>query len=231
MAKAPHLGRAKTRLRGFLTDHETETLAGAFFADTLRCAQTTGVQIIIAFTPTGGSRELKTIASNPDTFIWTEQINGNLGERMASAAEFARAQGFWPIVFLGADSPNLPPETVRSALDLLECGPADIVLGPCLDGGYYLIGLRRFDCALFDNVPWSTADVFDQTYSNAEKLEYEIEVLEPWYDVDEVGDLRRLIMDVRAAPATAPATRHWLEQHGDLTFSEAGDTCVRESEG
>jgi uncharacterized protein len=231
MAKAPRLGRAKTRLRGFLTDQEAETLAGAFFVDTVRHAQTTGLEIIIAFTPGGSSDELRSLIRTPDALIWTEQPDGDLGERLVAASEFARSSGLWPVVFLGTDSPNLPDDMVRSAIKQIEVGEADLVLGPCSDGGCYLIAYSRPSPELFQNVPWSTSEVFARMYSNAERLGYRITVLEAWYDVDEPEDLRRLSGDILANPSTAMATFDWLKQHSNITASEPGDTSDRECSG
>jgi uncharacterized protein len=227
MAKAPRLGRAKTRLRGVLTDEETRTLALAFFADTLRYARKADLQIIIAFTPAAGLSELQGATSTLEEMIWVEQADGDLGERLIAAAEFARSERFWPVVFLGTDCPNLPVETVRFAMDHLENDDADIVLGPSADGGYYLIGLSRFNRQILFQVPWSTAEALEKTLANVASAGLRSALMDEWYDVDQPADLRRLREDVLVDPSSAPATHAWFEKYRDLRFFGVDDTSDR----
>ena len=94
---------------------------------------------------------------------------------------------------------------------------SDLVLGPTEDGGYYLIGCRRFDPGLpglFDNVAWSTAQVFAQPQANAERLGYRIAVLPPWFDLDAWKDVERLLAEARQGIALPPHLRAFLEDLG-----------------
>jgi len=211
MAKAPRSGNAKSRLREVLSDEQAETLAAAFFTDTLCAARKSEREIIIAFTPAAGRDELQRLVDEDDSLIWIEQRGEDLGERLATAMKFAEEHSIGPVVFLGADSPNLSAEFIRSAFDALF-GGADIVLGPAADGGYYLIGLKAYTRGLFDGVQWSTASVFAQTASNAERLGLNLQILPEWYDVDKPGDLERLRADLMEDPAAAEATYEWLRR-------------------
>jgi glycosyltransferase A (GT-A) superfamily protein (DUF2064 family) len=93
---------------------------------------------------------------------------------------------------------------VARAAALLSAGSADVVLGPCDDGGYYLVGVRAPRPALFDGIPWSTGGVLAATLERARGLGLRVSVLPAWFDVDTEGDLRRLHAEMRAADA-APA--------------------------
>jgi len=73
------------------------------------------------------------------------------------------------------------------------------VIGPCEDGGYYLIGVKRKMPELFMDIPWSTSDVTRATLENARKIDVGVAMLEPWYDVDTFSDLERLKKDLEAA--------------------------------
>jgi hypothetical protein len=79
----------------------------------------------------------------------------------------------------------------------------DLVLGPALDGGYYLIGLTRPAPELFAGVPWSTDQVLPLTRKKAADLGLTVGLLKEWRDVDTIDDLRWLI-DECAADATRP---------------------------
>ena len=71
-------------------------------------------------------------------------------------------------------------------------GAADVVVGPCEDGGYYLIGLRVPAPALFADMPWSTAAVTAETLARSRRLGLRVSLLPSWFDVDRGDDLARL---------------------------------------
>lgn len=216
MAKAPRAGDAKTRLRTSLPDEAVDTLAAAFFVDTLNTVRILDLEIIIAFTPDDGREELRGLAGGDDSLVWVDQRGVDLGERLDSAMRFARERKSGPIVFVGTDSPNVPAKYVRAAFDMLSSGSADLVLGPASDGGYYLIGLRDRADGLFDGVEWSTERVFRRTASNAAGLGLTVQRLPEWYDVDTVDDLARLSGDLVRDPHSAEATSAWLKSNGSL---------------
>ncbi len=131
------------------------------------------------------------------------QRGRDLGERMAAAFEDIFSRGARSVVIFGSDSPTLPPQYARRAFEVLA--GADVVLGPAEDGGYYLIGCRQFSSELFRDVAWSTPSTFDQTLANARRIGYRAAVLEPWFDLDEWKDLRRIAGD---ADRGRPIPRH-----------------------
>src|SRR5207245_5328652 len=95
------------------------------------------------------------------------------------------------------DAPSYPAELIRQGLE----STADLVLGPSLDGGYCLIGMRRFHPAPFRDIAWSTGAVLDQTVAAARAAGLTVELLDPALDIDTVDDL--IACDLRRAPATA----------------------------
>ncbi len=82
---------------------------------------------------------------------------------------------------------------------MLAEGRCDVVLGPCEDGGYYLIGLRSPQPELFEGIPWSTDAVFSMTLAKASRRGLSVRVLPRWFDVDRETDLRRLHAEMTAA--------------------------------
>ncbi|HYY87828.1 MAG TPA: DUF2064 domain-containing protein, partial [Chloroflexota bacterium] len=89
-----------------------------------------------------------------------------------------------------------------------------VVLGPTLDGGYYLIGACRPRPALFEWDHLDSATVCRQTQQLAEELGARVALLPPWYDVDTAEDLERLVEELRNYPSRAPRTCRFLERDG-----------------
>jgi rSAM/selenodomain-associated transferase 1 len=219
MAKAPRAGEAKTRLAPPLTREEAARLAASLFADTVALALGLGAAVIVAYAPTDGRTSLEEslrLTLNEETLggvLWLEQRGEGLGERLEGVAARAAAGGFGPLLFVGADSPTLPPSCLAAALEMLKRARADVVLGPTEDGGYYAVGMREPAAGLFDAVEWSTPRAFEQTALNAERLGLRVLELPPWYDVDTPADLARLRAELatdEGARRRAPSTSEWL---------------------
>ena len=217
MAKAPRPGESKTRLAPPLTLEEAAGLAASFFADTLSLARraAAGGAVVVAYAPADGRAALERLAAGAE-LLWLEQEGDCLGARLSSAAGRASSMGLGPLLFVGADSPTLPPRHLTAALDALSAGHADVALGPAEDGGYYAVGMRAPTPSLFDSVEWSTPRAYAQTARNAARLGLRLLELPRWYDVDTPADLRRLrreLSDDEEARRRAPSTYAWLRAH------------------
>jgi hypothetical protein len=94
---------------------------------------------------------------------------------------------------VGTDSPSLPTAYQRQACARLLDGGADVVIGPCEKGGYYLIGLRAPAPALFQAMPWSTPTVLKETLARVRRLGLRLALLPAWFEVDRGEDLARLL--------------------------------------
>jgi hypothetical protein len=182
-AKAPVPGRVKTRLIPALGAEGAAALARAMLERTLEEALASGLPV--------------ELCGEPDAAEWNEarpglaltaQGSGDLGERLTRAAE--RALGEGPILLIGADCPELDRVRLRSAADALEAHEAAI--HPAHDGGYALLGLRRFDRSVFDGIEWSTSRVAAQTMARIDALGWSLWVGETLRDVDEPEDLAHL---------------------------------------
>ena len=95
---------------------------------------------------------------------------------------------------IGGDCPGLMRTHLAAAAGALTAG-TDLVLGPTLDGGYYLIGLARPQPELFEDIPWSHADTLKATLRQAERRHLKWQLLDALYDVDEATDLERALKD------------------------------------
>ncbi|NIA14535.1 MAG: DUF2064 domain-containing protein [Nitrospiraceae bacterium] len=124
-------------------------------------------------------------------FRYRRQGRGDLGLRMCRAIGAAFGGGTARVVVIGADCPELTGDTLARAFAALEAN--DLVLGPAVDGGYYLIGLRRGAQAalasLFDAMPWGSAEVFPETLMRAEGAGLSVATLDTLHDVDRPEDL------------------------------------------
>ncbi|MDQ6788481.1 MAG: TIGR04282 family arsenosugar biosynthesis glycosyltransferase [Acidobacteriota bacterium] len=218
MAKVPRAGNVKTRLQPFLSSEECRALAEAFLFDAINKVRKVCDELVIAFAPSDEKNYFDRFETCGD-LILIEQKGADLGERMASAFEFAVSADLGKaIVMIGTDSPTFPIEFAEQAFSDLETR-AEIVLGKSDDGGFYLIGLKKIFSTLFDGIEWSSAKVFEQITANVEKLKISrFELISGWYDVDTFTDLRRLrdeFSDAKAARKNAPATYRWtLENAG-----------------
>lgn len=119
--------------------------------------------------------------------IYQYQTQGDLGERMARSLFDAFQKSAAQVIIIGTDCPGVNSQILATAFEKLQA--FDLVLGPALDGGYYLIGLRRFVAELFANIDWGTNQVLQQTVDIAQQLNLSQFQLPPLGDVDYPEDL------------------------------------------
>jgi rSAM/selenodomain-associated transferase 1 len=117
------------------------------------------------------------------------QADGDVGQRMLAAFEEAFRRGSKRVAVVGSDVPWVSRDHVIRAFDLLE--RRDVVLGPALDGGYYLLGLSRPFPALFHGIPWGTSGVLSATTARSAALGLSRGLLDPLPDIDTIADVRR----------------------------------------
>ena len=117
----------------------------------------------------------------------TRQCEGSLGERLTFALQSGFAAGLERIVIVGSDCPDIDENHIDQAMTLLRS--QDMVLGPAVDGGYYLIGLSGLHLALFENIPWSTERVLETTLAIAHRCGLSVALLNWLSDVDRPEDL------------------------------------------
>ena len=198
----------KTRLCPPLSPAAAARLYGCFLLDALDGVRALrGITPVVAYAPRG-ARDFFA-AAQPGALL-IPQAGADLGARMAGVFERLFARGFEAVVLLGADSPSLPPRYLRAAVRALQHGTVDGVIGPSADGGYYLIGLRAPCPALFSGIAWSTPRVLAQTRLRARQAGRRLRLLPAWYDVDTIGDLRRLAAELRRGRRLAARTRRLL---------------------
>lgn len=114
------------------------------------------------------------------------QGGGDLGARIANSLTVAFTNGNQRIAVIGTDCPELTAELIKSAFEQLN--DCDVVLGPAVDGGYYLIALKQLH-TLFSGIDWGSSQVLQQTVTIAQKLNLSIAYLPRLVDIDRPDDL------------------------------------------
>lgn len=183
----PEPGLTKTRLIPTLGAKGAATLQQQMTEYTLskvRELQHRPLSLEVRFT--GGSLTLMQDWLGTD-IVYQPQGKGDLGERMARSLAVAFQAGMERVVIIGTDCPSLNTNLLTKAFHQLHSD--DLVLGPALDGGYYLIGLRCFILELFTDINWGTAEVLHQTVAIAKKLDLSVAYLPQLADIDRPEDL------------------------------------------
>ena len=199
-AKAPIPGEVKTRLCPPLTPDEAATLHGSFVLDMLEQTKRAVVTLqlpcdrYLACAPASNLVFFKIMEERQGVRL-LDQVGEDLGQRMHHTFIDLFAKGYKQVILVGTDVPTLPLSVYQEALAILS--RSDVVLGPALDGGYYLIGLTRPAERLFAGVPWSTDEVLAITQHNAKTLGLSVGLTTAWRDVDTIVDLQALIADCR----------------------------------
>ncbi|MBD2328787.1 TIGR04282 family arsenosugar biosynthesis glycosyltransferase [Alkalinema sp. FACHB-956] len=127
-------------------------------------------------------------------YTYVHQGEGDLGDRMARSISDGFAQGYSAVILIGTDCPEVTPDLLSEAFSHLST--SDMVIGPALDGGYYLIGVCNNPgiefSKLFENIHWSTHEVLAKTLNNANSLSLKIKQLKVLSDIDTPEDLKNL---------------------------------------
>lgn len=199
-AKEPVPGQVKTRLCPPLAPEDAARLYSRFLEDVLEeMAQLPRVKLALAYTPASAQAFFQDLAS-PDTHFFP-QTGADLGERLRQAFDWGFAQNAGTVLIRNSDSPDLPGSLVMEAADALASGRAQVTLGPCPDGGYYLVGLRSPQPKLFCDIAWSGPKVLAGTLAQARRLGLTVHLLPVWPDIDTIDDLRTFVKSPQTSPA------------------------------
>ena len=211
MARAPVPGRCKTRLAPMLGAAGAARLYEAMLRDSLDAFAGVGASrlVVLAAPEDSGVAALRSIASAAWEVI--AQEGNDLGERLANATATLGAGGN-AVALTSSDSPTAPIAPIREALAALR-GPRRALLGPCDDGGYYLIALTSPILGIFQGIRWGTPDVLGATRARCRELSLELEELPPSYDIDEPCDVDRLKNELELYPERAPHTAALLANY------------------
>jgi uncharacterized protein len=212
MAKDARAGQVKTRLCPPLTAEMAARLYECFLLDVLDLvAGVPGVDPVVAFSPPEAREEFSRLTVG--RFLLIPQQGADLGERLENSFRVLFQRGYDRVAAVSTDSPDLPTEYLQEAFSRLE--EARVVLGPCPDGGYYLIGLSSLIPELFRDMPWSTDRVIPETDARVRRMGLTLSYLPEWHDVDTGADLDRLVREltgVGRSGSRAPRTSRFCQR-------------------
>ena len=238
MCKMPIAGKSKTRLTPPLHPAESAALSACFISDLSNTIQSLAdeddVTGYAVYTPNGTDAHLRRLL--PESFKLWLQGEGDLGARLLKGTADLLDAGHEAAVLVNSDSPTLPKAILREAVNAARRGD-NVTLSPALDGGYTLIGLSRPHARLFENVPWSTSEVYRCTLERAREIGLPVINVPGWYDVDDPVSLGMLEDEISgrhpgfAEPglvgADAPATRNFLRQRRGFRERESAAAVRR----
>jgi uncharacterized protein len=202
-ARWPEPGRVKTRLSPALPPELACDLHRAMLEDALSVALAAPASRRSVYwegAPSPGAGRV------PPGFEQRTQVGADLGERLAHAFAELLDDPACHAVVIGADCPDLEARVVEQALEALR--RSDVVIGPAIDGGYYLIGLAHPAPELFAGIAWSTPRVLAQTLERTAAAGRSVEQLQPLEDLDTPDALVRWLAVRASTPVArgAPAT-------------------------
>ena len=215
-ARVPVAGTVKTRLAPPLTLAGAARLYTAFLADALASFAAPGAldaDVRLYLAPSDVPMPDGIV---PDAVSTHTQHGDGLGARMAGAVAETLASGYGRAVVVGTDHPTLPLAHVRDAFRALA-EPGTVVLGPSVDGGFYLIGMDRPHPSLFE-MTYSHAGVFAETRTRATAAGARTTILPPGVDVDDGPSLARLVAEWQAGVPVGSRTAAALGHITDSTF-------------
>ncbi len=179
----PELGKVKTRLAKDVGDEKALSIYLDLCAHTRNITQQLACDKVVYY-----SQEVRQNDLWPDA-VYSKKVQAglDLGERMSRAFQDGFAAGYKSICIIGTDCLELTPAILQQAFAELEI--SDAVVGPARDGGYYLLGMKRFHAPIFLNKTWSTDSVYRDTIIDLENQSWSYSILPMLRDVDEAADL------------------------------------------
>jgi uncharacterized protein len=206
MAKAPKPGEVKTRLSQHLPSPAVTALYRCLLEDTVALAKSlTNVEVAVMCRESD-KEELAALLGRAVPIV-TQQGEG-LAAGLTSVFRHFTAAGGRHVIAFNSDSPHLAPSVLNGAFDILAAH--DVVVGPTLDGGYYLVGAKAAYPSLFEGDGMGTTSAFDRLLTRTKALALSTGFTEPFYDIDVADDLVQLDQELQLAPAKAPRTAAWF---------------------
>lgn len=181
--KNPELGKVKTRLAATVGDAKALKIYLQLISHTLQEVENTEADKYIFFSESLTDE----IGSDKLPYYKMVQHGKDLGERMLNAFATVFDKGYKKVIIIGTDCPGINSALLNSAFKKLN--ETQIVFGPATDGGYYLAGMTKLVTDLFFNIPWSTANVLNESQSICKRQNKTFSFLQELSDVDVETDL------------------------------------------
>jgi len=188
----PERGMVKTRLSSVLDEDHITILYRCFISDILDTIEGGDYRVHLVFSPEHRKSDMR--GEFGDGYTYVAQTGSDLGERMKNAFDHCFAEkSTTAAVLIGSDIPDITAAVIEEAFEALK--NHDAVIGPALDGGYYLIGFNAASpyAPVFRDVAWGSAAVFEETTGILRNNDCRVHILPEWSDVDRPEDVRLLV--------------------------------------
>ncbi|RRQ50005.1 DUF2064 domain-containing protein [Maribacter algicola] len=126
------------------------------------------------------------------------QKGTSFGERFSNAVQSVFDKGFDNVITVGNDTPHLQTAHITTAAKALADGKT--VIGPSLDGGFYLMGIHKadFNRENFQNLPWQKFNLLKSLLDNLQENSFPIVQLPTFRDIDSIKDILSLVNHIRS---------------------------------
>ena len=181
--RTPELGKVKTRLAKAIGDQAALTIYKLLLKHTSTVLHELSFDKVVYYSEKMENNDFW----KASLFEKKLQKGADLGERMQQAFETAFDRGYKKVLIIGSDLFELTSTLIISALEALET--YDISIGPSLDGGYYLLGMKELHPAVFKNKKWGTDSVLENTLQDLKQQN--VKLLEALNDIDTFEDLQQ----------------------------------------
>lgn len=175
--KNPEIGKVKTRLAKTVGDEKALAVYKALMEHTRKIAEALSVNRRLFYSQFINESD----KWSRNKFQKELQIEADLGIKMATAFHTVFKTNE-KVVIIGSDCASLTPEIVQTAFDQLDNYP--FVIGPAMDGGYYLLGMNQFTPEIFNDIAWSTETVCSTTIERIKSLGKTFFLLPKLSDID-----------------------------------------------
>ena len=178
----PELGKVKTRLAKTIGDKDALKIYTILLQHTESVLHKVSSDKVVYYSEEIQSNDLW------DNALYQKKLQkgADLGARMQNAFETAFKDTYEKVVIVGSDLFDLNPNHIKEAFTALE--NHEVVLGPSLDGGYYLLGMKKMHPTVFKNKQWGTDSVLESTLKNLNQQN--VKLLEALNDIDTFEDLK-----------------------------------------
>ena len=224
-SRIPIPGKTKTRLHSILSPEECAALHEAMALDLAEKLAALGNPLVLCYSDewrglAGGEEardafieRMRKAAAGAESFAAIPQKGGNLGDRMTNAMQEAFRRGAGGCILMGTDLPNVIADDIKLAESALST--SDVVFGPSIDGGYWLIGLRTPFQKVFEGKHYGTGSVLTEAVAVCRAYGLKVALLREAFDVDVPEDYYQLCNyvnegDVRLGERTIDAVHNLM---------------------
>ncbi len=180
-AKNPSLGRAKTRIAKDVGDEKALEIYKNLLSLTEQILDGLEVDKYLFFTDF-----IDEDLWNIQDLKFRLQSSGDLGDKMGDAFNNVSHSGHHKTIIMGSDCPYITKDLLYNAFEKLDS--ADHIIGPTVDGGFYLYGTKKFHSFIFDGITWSSETVLENLIKNIQNTGEDHKLLPTLADIDHIQD-------------------------------------------